>query len=264
MRISVALLAADGRWPFRRPTLSTRRTSTIARPASRPRRSPPAAASSTTRVAPPPSAPTRRIGGGWRARRLATRQRDRGFRQGHRPRSPTGGGLVQPRRDLSGAYEPERAIADFSEAIKLDPKLVIAYDRRGMSYGYTGDPKQRAGGLRHGDRNRSELRRCLLAPRPDLRGRRRHRPRPRRLRQADRDRPERSARPFRPGQRLSRQARLPARHRRMRRSAPHRSEPYRRPRHPRQRQPRGRPARSGHRRLQRSDQAQPGLCPRLS
>src|SRR4029079_10527353 len=33
-------------------------------------------------------------------------------------------------------YEPDRAIEDLNEAIKLDPKLAIAYDRRGMGDGY--------------------------------------------------------------------------------------------------------------------------------
>ena len=35
--------------------------------------------------------------------------------------------------------EYDRSIADFNEAIRLDPKLTIAYDWRGLSYYYKGD-----------------------------------------------------------------------------------------------------------------------------
>ncbi len=59
-----------------------------------------------------------------------------------------------------------RALAELDEAIKRDPKFLLAYQWRGELH-YTAQPL-RAGArrLRHGGRHQSKIRRHLLGPRP--------------------------------------------------------------------------------------------------
>ena len=61
--------------------------------------------------------------------------------------------------------EDERAIADFSQAIRFDPKNALAYYNRGIAYRSNGDIDHAHRRLRSGDQARSQERRRLLRAR---------------------------------------------------------------------------------------------------
>ena len=62
----------------------------------------------------------------------------------------------------------DRAIADYDQAIQLDPKNAFAYNNRGNAYCEQGRLRPRHRRLRPGDPARSEICRCLQQPRQRL------------------------------------------------------------------------------------------------
>ena len=62
----------------------------------------------------------------------------------------------------------DRAIADYSEAIRLDPDYAIAYNNRGLAWTDKRELRPRHRRLQRGDPARSEIRQRLLQPRPRL------------------------------------------------------------------------------------------------
>ena len=100
------------------------------------------------------------------------------FRPGHQAQSALGGGLVTiaasrtyERRDL------DHAIADLSQAIRLDPRDAIAVHGRGPRLSRTARFRPRHRRFRSGAAARSEIHRRLCRPRQCLSGQRRLRPR---------------------------------------------------------------------------------------
>src|SRR5215468_1428766 len=69
------------------------------------------------------------------------------------------GGIYKERKDY------DRAIADYSEAVKLDPQYVNAYLNRGMSYDSKGDSGRRDSRFRTGNRTQTQRPTGLLRPR---------------------------------------------------------------------------------------------------
>ena len=59
----------------------------------------------------------------------------------------------------------DRAVADYNEAIRLDPKYALAYYNRGNAYYRQGRPRPRHRRLQRGDPTRPEIRLRLQQPR---------------------------------------------------------------------------------------------------
>ena len=188
----------------------------------------------------------------------------------------------------------DRAIADYAEAIRLDPEDAFAYNGRGNAY----QVKRDKDGAKHVDRAKGDNDRAIadyseairLDPKYALLhqpGKRvssegRQRPRHRRLRRGDPARSQIRLRLQRPGQRAPRRGRQPPRqgrqrprqgqrrrHRRLRRGDPARSRKRLRLHQPGKRISRRRRQRPRHRRLRRGDPApsrirvsvqRPGKC----
>ena len=101
----------------------------------------------------------------------------------------------------------ERAIADFDQAVRLDPKSAAAFNDRGTSYGMRGDNDRAIADFDAAHQARSEERGRLQQPRLCLSQQRRHRPRHRRLQRGDQDQRRLYDRALQSRQRLLRQAR---------------------------------------------------------
>ena len=75
----------------------------------------------------------------------------------------------------------DRAIADYNEAIRLDPKFAMAFHNRGIAYHDKGDIRPRHRRLQRGDPARSQIRHGLHQSRSSPTATRATRPRHRRL-----------------------------------------------------------------------------------
>ena len=91
------------------------------------------------------------------------------------PRTSTAASPNAASRDV------DRAMADYDEAIELDPKNILVYTSRAGLYLRRGDPGARHRRLQRGDRDRSYGRLCLLQSRQRLLQHARLRPRHQRL-----------------------------------------------------------------------------------
>src|SRR6266849_626583 len=144
--------------------------------------------------------------------------------------------------DRGNAYrtkgDNDRAIAEYNEAIRLDPRYSLAYNGRGNAYLDKKEVRPGHCRLQPIDHAGSQLRFAAQRPRQrlSLQGRRRHRPG--RLHRGDPARSQERAAVQRPRQRVFRQEGLRSGHRRLQRGDPPRCQVRRRLRQPRRRIPR--------------------------
>ena len=126
----------------------------------------------------------------------------------------------------------DRAIADYNEAIGLDPKNAVAYNNRGVAYNAKGDPDRAIADYNEAIR----LDPKYATPTPTAARRTRQgrlRPRHRRLRRGDQARSQIRTCLRQPGHRVQSQGRPRPRHRRLRRGDQARSRNRPRLQHPR-------------------------------
>ena len=101
----------------------------------------------------------------------------------------------------------DRAIADYNEAIRLNPSMRYAYNNRGNAYDHKGDPDRAIADLRRGDPAQPEFAEPITTAASHITSKGDYRPRDRRLQRGDPARPEICLRLQQPRQRVSPQER---------------------------------------------------------